>query len=540
MPIAPRKGEPVKGLDQFLAKIKSTPRPTLVSRYLALIADLPTEDEKTTRALDLAEALLQAKPAETLRIAHMVFTTDRFNLRALDLMIDAMHARGRAGKAEVLRLEKAKIEKEMSDTPVREPTGRLPQALFEPQSPADKVSLPKDFRDLPDPEFSRIAEIDLNTGPADDGELDALARLFPSDAPVQRSETILSHVELRLDAIQAIPDHKPSDTVLPFNQGGVHSDQSMAERTASPLQEMFAPTLNLGIDMDGSATPASTPAVPYHFLDAPKVHPGAEQFDQLWQSGYVNEARHVLKLAEAQASELWWQTRQAIAERALKVAPDVARSPKHDVILVVPQDNSLDASANDHEFWTSMQSELDRLSAQSPHQFVPEKSLRKVQELLASLRQPSGCELPRDFAQHIAELDHRSPGRGEALFFKWKVIQGLWPGRADGRLAALLEEMALTDANVGFFGLYLDALLASDQTRRGMVVVRRVLLAKPHLAWAKAAWERLPQMFAALQVHSITWSEDDGVPTLIAQLNKRPKPKLAAVAPACPRPRVAR
>jgi hypothetical protein len=132
----------VKGLDLFLEKIRATPRPTLVTRYLALIADLPTEEEKTRRALDLADALVAKKPAEAMRIAHMVFTADRANLRALDIVIASMKVRGRDGKAEVLRNERAKLAAELAAAPVAKlkDSARLPAALFMPRLDGDEAA----------------------------------------------------------------------------------------------------------------------------------------------------------------------------------------------------------------------------------------------------------------------------------------------------------------------------------------------------------------------------------------------------------------
>ena len=48
-------------------------------------------------------------PAEALQIAHMVYKSDHANIQAMDVMIAALSEKGRFGKAEVLRIERAKI-----------------------------------------------------------------------------------------------------------------------------------------------------------------------------------------------------------------------------------------------------------------------------------------------------------------------------------------------------------------------------------------------------------------------------------------------
>src|SRR4051794_33494437 len=98
-----------RGLGQILEKIRTAASPTLVSRYLSLIADLSDEPHKQSCALDLAEVLVDADAAQALSIAHMVYKSDRRNLRALDIMIAAMKAKGRFAKAEVLQVERDKI-----------------------------------------------------------------------------------------------------------------------------------------------------------------------------------------------------------------------------------------------------------------------------------------------------------------------------------------------------------------------------------------------------------------------------------------------
>lgn len=123
-----------KGLKQMLQRIQATPSQTLIDRYLALVAELDGDAEKERCTLDLAEALLTQEPREALSLAHMVHKAHRTNLRALDVMIAALMARGRHAKAEVLRLERTKIAKGEAPAgpprmrPSRAPTLRLDDA----------------------------------------------------------------------------------------------------------------------------------------------------------------------------------------------------------------------------------------------------------------------------------------------------------------------------------------------------------------------------------------------------------------------------
>ena len=99
----------VKGLGQILELLRSRPNQTLVDRYLALAAELPSDDEKIARVLDLARELIPHWPKEALRLAHLVHRGNTSHLGAFDVMIDALQARGRYAKAEVLRIERDRV-----------------------------------------------------------------------------------------------------------------------------------------------------------------------------------------------------------------------------------------------------------------------------------------------------------------------------------------------------------------------------------------------------------------------------------------------
>lgn len=483
----------MKGLDQFLAKIRANPRATLISRYLTLVAELKDDGEKAERALDLAESLVKARPQETLRLAHMVFTADRTNLRALDLLIAAMEARGRAGKAEVLKIERVKLQKELAANPVREPSARLPQALFEPvgdEADGDDGDFGQDG------EVSRIAEIDLGPMNSPEGkarndvepvDVDVLARLFPSDpvvhapkpapaplksplAPVAevarqaaprpesvRSDTVVSSVAVQLDMLEGMPEHKPIDTVLP---GGL---------AVPSTPDQMAPTLHLGASVWRTASPEQRPA------------------------------------------------RQAPPPR---VAPTEDTQPRE-----------LPAAAPE-SFWQTVQSELVRLTARAPALLVPFSRVERVESMLTSAgARPALPTLPDSFIRQLVELDHGQPGEGgaHALELKWNFVQAFFGGGADPRVVPLLEAMGLTEASPGFFGCYLDGLLAGGRARRAGVEMRRILAKRPHLAWAHVVWGRLPRLWTLQKVYGFQWSEDDGVPALQKLLAKRPKPKLASL-----------
>jgi hypothetical protein len=89
--------------------------------------------------------------------------------------------------------------------------------------------------------------------------------------------------------------------------------------------------------------------------------------------------------------------------------------------------------------------------------------------------------------------------------------------------------MGLRYVSPGFWGLYLDSLLADGQLRVALHEVRQTLIKNPHLDWARLAMARLPLIWEGLHVYGLTWHEDQGVQALIEGLSERPRPKLAAL-----------
>jgi hypothetical protein len=124
-----------RGLDAILERIKQSPSSTLVSRYLSLVAELDDEGEKARRALAVAGVIQATRPVEALNIAHMVYATGYETLAALDAMIKTLEARGRHGKAAVLRNEREKLEKDGAGAQAN--AGRVKPPLLDLDSESD-------------------------------------------------------------------------------------------------------------------------------------------------------------------------------------------------------------------------------------------------------------------------------------------------------------------------------------------------------------------------------------------------------------------
>jgi len=110
-----------------------------------------------------------------------------------------------------------------------------------------------------------------------------------------------------------------------------------------------------------------------------------------------------------------------------------------------------------------------------------------------------------------------------ALLQTWDVMQALWGDRPDAVCAKLLKDLNLARATKGFWGMYLDALLARGAGRKVLIEVATVVAKEHQLAWARIAWQRLPTAWRSLGVRGFVWQEDDGIDALLQRLAKRPQ-----------------
>jgi hypothetical protein len=110
-----------------------------------------------------------------------------------------------------------------------------------------------------------------------------------------------------------------------------------------------------------------------------------------------------------------------------------------------------------------------------------------------------------------------------ALVQTWDVMQALWGDRPDAVCAKLLTDLNLARATKGFWGMYLDALLARGAARKVLIEVATVIAKEHQLAWARIAWQRLPTAWRSLGVRGFAWQEDDGIDALLQRLAKRPQ-----------------
>ena len=117
----------------------------------------------------------------------------------------------------------------------------------------------------------------------------------------------------------------------------------------------------------------------------------------------------------------------------------------------------------------------------------------------------------------------QSQDQDRAVKQTWDVIQAIWGDKPDPICIELLRDLNLSAINKGYWGVYLDSLLARGAARKVVAEIRMVIAHHRQLDWAEVAWQRLPTAWNMLGWRGFTWQAEDGVGVLLTQLADRPQ-----------------
>lgn len=533
-----------RGLENLLAKIDENPRQTLVSRYLALIADIKDEVERAEFALALAERLVINNTNEALRIAHMVYETGRHQTRALRVVIACFEQKGRAGKVAVLKLELEKLEQELSAGSVdgaSRASLQLPGFRIEDLDDSDMAPrhlapgvvgsspLPPDAFRQARSEDTRVADLDLsgNEGMFDGEASHAVDLLFQDERALEATPQKAEEVSLDLaEGVLARLRGRPGDTVLPpgssfpggeRRSGTIVSQIDLGPPSAQPqrtvkLDEMPRVTLDESRQEQGLPQESVVPP-PANALSGARGTAPSEIFDRFFAAGKFVEAEVVLESSRSEEHHEWWQLRRLKLDFARQqfIAP---KAVSQDQVVVNSQ-----AATNDlpqpfsGDFRKGIMTEM--LSLAEREWIHPSINSERSE----------GPSVPLRLLSALRSLPHETPADEVQLF---EVLQGLFPGGGNDQVLHLLHEKSLTRKSPAWFGFYLDSLMSCGYARK--VVAESVLMTlkwstdRPlPLEWVRVIWQRLPRAWHELGSSGFSWSEEDGTRMFVQLMNKRPR-----------------
>ena len=545
-----------KGLQQLLARIIQEPTRLMIDRYMALLADLTEQEGKTSRALDLAEALMPTDAKQALRIALMVHQTQPKDLRAYDVMIAGLSNRGRYAKAEVLRQQRERLVASFAPE-----HGEASQ-----ESAGSQINMEDMALDDPD-DLSLVDPSDLQVGSAEfsrpgvDSAEQAMSRDLDfgtsnsipfrptlTHAPVQPSSVVLPTPVVASPKFKlAIPelDFGPVGALAPplkldlepaglaFGADGLnHSafdrppDQAEVFVAGEPLHDLTRdPTLNLTRD--------PTPESKLSSIREPTLVPSAERLSSrtnthftdahaspaTWARFALNEDTSLGKGSQptsTQHSPAGTKSVQTPAEAASK--PAVAEVAKAKTTPV--QGMAV--------FWAKIVEEFGHLEADTEQPLGWAQALGSAKSRVEKRLEP----LPDSFWQALAVIPQAQladTNRAQNLQVLADILLRLLDAETATAYGLLIERLQATRESPEFWVLYLDTLLLRGQSRRALVEVRLVLNLRPEPEWAAAAWSRLNEIWAAMAVRGFEWHEEAGVMALLKGLEQRPKLKTAGL-----------
>lgn len=574
------------GLDKILAKIKEDPtRQILHSRYLVLIADLPDVEEKKQRTLDLAKVYLASNQTEALKLAYMVYQVDKSNIPCLELMAECFDLMGKTDKAAMIRRErdsavkardalvrdkprdprsKRSVNMQTAQSPQFIPAPILPSATtsqevtghqeetasedngslleLEQSGNAQVFSFRESFgmdssekgRINNSSELSMVQSINISTEESStEGSLhqDDIVTAFLNDVATQEPIPSLSEENSAQISQESSEGHDsnefnqsyiPSHGYHPKGEGAVelNIDIPANEDIDAALDSLFAESAPIpdqledwdgGVNFDrelfkADSEPAQVPATsPLMTLD-PVVAP---TFAIASQQPQINFREHIPSRGV-----------QAITEAAEVEEKKVAPSPHGGEQISqypgsrIPSLTSDKASAalprplEAIEFWDSIGIELTKaaktfkigISSYSPPLFKDELSDHLIFDRLYEQRETL-------------------VGGKDTI---WELTQALWGCDPGPSGAIFLRKLGLTRQTVGFWGIYLDCLIASGHFRKAKFEVYQVLKTVRSLEWGRIAWRRIPAIYKGMQWKAIDWTEDEGIHSLLEKLGQRP------------------
>jgi hypothetical protein len=530
----------------------------MIDRYLALVSELPSEQDKTERVLDLGESLIAKAPTEALRVVGMVHDAAPKNLRAYDILIAAFDKLGRAAKAGVLRLERDKLNRSAPEVPAAE----VPLEMQSESKPMVLISDPMLFAS-PSEDTGSIGDLATSLAGLNAEDDDYTLAL---GAPASESSVEGRGDDLAVDSsASALPDanknpesktsslNKLQSMVDGFRRDRTPSRVGSALKSANSTRNPLAATKSednpspkitkstrvsqalrkLGSAKTTDSSVHERPATSIERTSVAVLPPNGDviQLDDFSPTGLpVAAAPNSL---DPERLDLLAREAQAAFGRGLSPAsPGQMGEPIVDLGTeerALSFDPSSFSSTNLAEvtdissFWDPLHATMAKVDWDQ----VLAEMKEKRETLLGNLEKSAPLKFPLP-PEAIAAI--RAQFQAQviseptiALTQLWDIIQGVWGDKPDAVIVTLLQELNLTRATRGFWGFYLDALLARGSGRRVLFEVATVVARERQLSWAKTGWQRLPTAWRQLGLRGFQWQEDEGVDALLTRLGQRPR-----------------
>ncbi|MBM4253869.1 MAG: hypothetical protein FJ146_18020 [Deltaproteobacteria bacterium] len=544
------------GLKRILAKVAETPTSTMIDRYLALVSELPSELDKTERVLDLGESLIAKAPTEALRVVGMVHDAAPKNLRAYDILIAAFEKLGRAAKAGVLRFERDKLHKSAPEVLAAE----VHPEIISESNPVALVSDPGQFASLPE-DGGSIADLATSLaglssgdddydytmalgappseqgakGDGDDSEhpgskasslskLQSMVDGFRRDRTPSRVGSALKSANATRNPLAAT---KSDDTPSPKTTTSTRVSKSLRKLGSSKTTDSSNSSGQERPDISTERTSVAVlppnvdvlQLVDFNLADPASPTPGSLDPERIHLLAREAQAAFGTSMSTASPGPLNDRGSLDIGTEESPTGLDSSKFSSTNLAEVT------DLSS----FWDPLHARMAKVDWDQ----VLTEMLQQRESLLETLEKAAPLKFPlppEAISAIITQFQAQVISEPTvALTQLWDIIQGIWGDKPDAVIVTLLQDLNLTRATRGFWGFYLDALLARGSARRVLFEVATVVARERQLSWAKTGWQRLPTAWRQLGLRGFQWQEDEGVDALLTRLRQRPRQMMSSL-----------
>ncbi|MFK7826394.1 MAG: hypothetical protein AB8G05_19760 [Oligoflexales bacterium] len=538
-----------KGLEKILKKIREHPnRKVLRERYLALVSEIESSDERQTRMLDLGNVFYNIDPSESMQIAHQVYRQNKKSIQALKLIKLCLDKLGRKGKAEIIDKEIQKLEAEEGSDDLRlPPLPSSPPSLIPSSSPSSAIG---------SEEITTITQTkDINLPPLPHEQ--TLSPNYAETSDTQVANEYSPKIPFNTNKTPSFEEEAPLTTPIEPNQTASDSKSSLdpEQRFAVPsltqLQrelhqqsDNFNPSANNPKDQLLEVTePAPTYTDPFESLHKPSSE--TTEIDDSNLTDLPQDSSYTKKHTKISDSNLTNLPQDSsYSEKETKISNNTAADTlKHQSDLWQPDITTPPPPqfSSKPEFPlprnTYKKTDLPKtkpntpLSALSKNKANPQllglldsldisqflQSNKEVEETRATPPLPDTFK--RSFQNWYRLKEPLNTPNGEALL--WEFIQAIWAQNPQKEAAVFLTQTNLAHQSEGLWGTFLDGLIAAKYYRKVVFEIRQKILKDPNPRWSRVGLPRLNIACSALGFKKLCWKEQEGMEELCKLLSKQ-------------------
>lgn len=556
-----------KGLDKILRKISENPKHEMLKeRYLALVEDIPDIALKTKKILSLAEVYFVSRPEESLEIAINIYRKDKSCVEAFRIAYASLKALDLDEKAEILKVDFRKnnqshsknssinnsaaelsakdpfIVKKLDDRAKKEPAGAKTPEILPNLAPYDRTFMDADFK-----KSNPYAE--TPAGPIDHANLEIESQLPPLNVAENKSNnpnyfknededteaafipSPRSKSEPSFDLQESIPFYsEPSGaeirTPLPSSPDSNNQSSSLELPPLAPQDRVNTDSLQPPT-LQGTEPSETNPNDPSHKLeqiDPTPIHgkssssirvPGMERTHSPFELKHdlvdldrISEKLNKIKLNVGQED-----LNEPIQEKhPRKIEDSKKQAPKYQTPGQARPPSQHPQQGGPALF--NMQKELLDLE----NSLAPKQLLRDKKTFYKS--KPLEPEVTKEIGLWFQKQKHTA-SEEKMTSMTWSLLQSFWIEIFSEDALDFLSKNEPSTLGLGFWGAYLDILIANRFFRKTLFEIRTKILGGSPLAWAHASLPRLQKALKELGYRELDWQEGDQISELLPLLQRQ-------------------